>query len=151
MSKKWFLIILLCLLIICIGAFVYNENSNKNNKFQVGSTNFELPKGYVVGSSNEFNGVNITDGKYTIFLVEHNDTNVTKYIKEYENVVKNKNRTMYITNSTVDGILIYKTNNIDSPENVHYWTVKNGKTYEIYKWDENPKMESIVVDLFKTL
>lgn len=150
MEKKGVLIILLFIIIIGMGFFIFNENLS-NNKFQVGSSIFELPNGYAVGSPNKFGGVNITDGTYSIFLVEHNDSNVSKYINDYQNSMKNQNKSVQVFNSTVEGFLVYKSINIDSPDTVHYWIVKNGKTYEMYKWDENPKMESIVIDLIKFL
>ena len=136
MDKKWLLISLIfCILIIAIGFFVLNSN----NVVQVGSTSFKLPDGYVEGTPNQFGAVNLTDGKYSIFVVEHNGTDVKKYINEYnKDFVKTKNRTIDVLTLNIEGLDMYKSSNVDNPNNVHYWVVKNGKTFEFYKWAPRP-------------
>lgn len=151
MDRKVVVIVLICIIIIGVGVFVYdNNNLNSNNLFRVGSTDFKLPENYFVGSPNQFGAVNITDGEHSIFLVEYNDTNLTKHINEYQKFIKNKNQTIGVLNFTVDGISIHKTFNVDNPNNAHYWVLKNKKIYDIYKWDENPKMDYIVSELVKS-
>ena len=57
---------------------------------------------------------------------------------------------MEVINFTIDNNVIQKSINSNNNFNVHYWFVKNGKSYEIYKWDDNPKMDYIVNDLVKS-
>lgn len=153
MDKKWaVLALILCIVIAGIGFFTFNGTFSSNNIFHVGSTTFKLPDGYVEGSPNQYGAQSITDGKYSVFLIEYDDTNVSKHINDYdEKFVKNKNQTIEIINFTIDDNVIQKSHNAHNQNNVHYWFVKNGKSYEIYKWDDNPKMDYIVNDLVKSL
>ena len=152
MNKKLGVALIFCILIVGIGFFAFNENLNSNKLFQVGSTNFKLPDGYVEGSPNQYGAQSITDGKYSVFLLEYDDVDVSKHIEDYnEKFVKSKNQTFEIINFTIDDNVIQKSYNAHNPNNVHYWFVKNGKSYEIYKWDDNPKMDYIVNDLVKSL
>lgn len=150
MDRKWIIIILLVsIVIIGIGIFEYDNGFN-NNYVKVGSTNFKFPNGYHEGTPNDLGAINITNGEYSIFLVEYNDTNVKKHIDDYEQFIKRKNQSMSIMNYTIDNAVIYKSDNLNNHYNVHYWIVKNNKTYDIYKWDENPKIDYIVSDLVKS-
>lgn len=152
MNKKLGIVILIIfLIIISIGVFKFNDFSNVDKTVKVGSADFTLPKGYAVGSPNQYGAVNITDGNHSIYLAEYNTTDVNKLIRDYESFVKNQNQSMKIVNLTIDNVLIKKTDNADNPLNVHYWVVKNNKTYDIYKWDDNPNMDSLVIDLVKSL
>lgn len=150
MDKKTGMIVLLvCIVIIGIGIFEYgNEFTNKY--VQVGSTSFKLPNGYYEGIPNEFGSINITDGEHSIFLMEYNDSDVMEHIYDYQQFIKNKNQSMKIMNYTIENISMYKSYNINNSYNVHYWFVKNNKTYNVYKWDENPKMDGIVFDLINS-
>ena len=108
MDKKWIVVFLiLCIAIAGIGFFVFNGNLTSNSQFRVGSTTFKLPDGYVEGSPNQYGAQSITDGKYSIFLVEYDDTNVSKHIEDYNiNFVKPKNQTMEVINFTIDNNVI---------------------------------------------
>lgn len=153
MNKKLGLLaLILCIVIIGIGFFTFNGTFNTNNAFKVGSTNFKLPDGYVEGSPNQYGAQSITDGKHSIYLVEYKDADVSQHIEDYNNnFVKNKNQTIELINFTIDDNMIQKSYNAHNQNNVHYWVVKNGKTYEMYKWDDNPKMDYVVNDLVKSM
>lgn len=153
MNKKLgVLVLILCIAIAGIGFFAFNGTLNSDNTFKVGSSTFKLPDGYVEGSPNQYGAQSITDGKYSVFLMEYDDTDVSKHIDEYNgDFVKNKNQTIEIINFTIDDNVIQKSYNAHNQNNVHYWFVKNGKSYEIYKWDDNPKMDYIVNDLVKSI
>lgn len=114
---------------------------------KVGNANFVLPAGYSEDGVNEYGALTITNGKNAIYLLEHNDGNITKYTSEYKNVTKYKNETMKIENITRNNTIFYKTNNVNNPNTIHYWFVKNGKTYDIYTFDKNSEFEDSVMYL----
>ena len=122
--------------------------SDSDSTFKVGATTFNMPDGYHEGTPNEFGATNITNGTNSIFIVENNDSNIMSYITEYENYINNsRHQSMSIVNFTIDNTQIYKTDNKDDPNIIHYWFVKNKKTYDIYTWDGNKKMDSIVINM----
>ena len=63
-------------------------------------------------------------------------------------VVNYKNETMTIENNTMNNTIFYKTNNIDNPNTIHIWFVKNGDTYDMYTFDKNPEFEDSVMYLY---
>lgn len=147
-----FIFLAIILLIIIVGFIGYNvfNTSNQDNTIKVGKTTFYLPGGFYEGSSDDSGVMNITNGENTIFLSEYNDTNIQKHIEDYEIYIANKNQTMEVNNFTIDNIVIYRTDNIDNPNNVHYWFTKNNNTYEVYKWDNNDNMDSLVIQFIKS-
>lgn len=140
-------VLLTILLVLTAGFFVYN-NYLTHHTVRVGDANFLLPEGYKDDGINKFGALTLTNGKNQIYIIGHDDSNVEKYITEYKNVVKNKNETMTIENTTMDNTLVYKTHNTNNSDVVHVWFVKNGDTYEIYKFDKNPEFDSLVSYLY---
>lgn len=150
MNKKSVIIIILFIILLLLGMNIF-DFYNQEKIINVGSAEFTMPEGFEEGPMNEFGAKSITNGTNTIYLFENNDSDINKHIESYKAMIKDKNETMYITNFTFDGVLIYKTDNIDNPATDHYWFVKNGKTYDIYKWDRNENMDSMVIDLMKSM
>lgn len=149
MTKKSYLIIIIIIVIILILGFcIYSDLFNQ--KIKVGTTNFNMPNGYHEGALNEFGAINITNGTNSIFLFENNDDDIIKYVNSYEEHINDLNQTMDIINFTIDNIQIFKTNNKDNPTTVHYWFVKNNKTYDIYTWEGNEEIDSIILDIIKS-
>lgn len=147
--KKTHIIIILILLVI--GLIACASIIGQEKTFVVGSTEFIMPPGYNEGDINRFGATTISNGTNTIFLLEQNGTDVNKYIDEYKEFIKGKNESMVIKNYVIDNIKIYKTDNKDNPNTVHYWFVKNNKTYDIYKWDRNENMDSTVISLINSI
>ena len=147
MKIKTFLGIILTIFLLLVIGFLLFNNLTAQNTVSVGDANFLLPEGYKENGVNKFGALTITNGKNEIYIIEQNDANVNKYILEYNNVVKHKNETMSIENVTINNTMFYKSKNINTPEVVHMWFVKNGKTYEIYKYDNNSKFEDEVIYL----
>lgn len=147
MKKKLFLITIAMVFLIfssCAYAGWFDS------KIKVGDTDFKLPDGYHEGKMNKFGAVNITNGTNSIFLFEQDDANIQKYINNYKKEIQKQNQSMTIKNFTIDNIVIYKTNNNNNPNTIHYWFVKNNKTYDVYTWDGNKDMDSIVINLIKS-
>lgn len=147
MTKKLILILLVILLLVSTITYVFVF---QDKDFEVGISKFNLPKGYYVGTPNSDGAVNLTNGTNSIFISEFKDTNVTQHVNEYNDYKKSQNYTTISTNFSLDKNVVYKVDIINDTGNVHYWFVHNGKTYCIYSWVKNPKMDTITVDLIKS-
>lgn len=154
MKKRYLIIFLVIILFGMLGSCVYADFIDFvdfDSTFKVGNTEFVIPEGYSEGNFNEFGATNITNGTNSIFILENNDTNVMEYVHDYENYINNtRNQSMNILTFTIDDMLVYKTDNVDNPNIIHYWFVKNNKTYDIYTWDGNEKIDSIVISMIKS-
>lgn len=147
MKIKYAGVLLIIFLLIIMGFLLFNNFSTQNT-VKVGDANFLLPNGYKEDGVNKFGALTITNGTNQFYIIKHDDSNVSRHISEYEKLVKEKNESMTIKNITMSNTIFYKTNNIDNPQVVHYWFVKNGNTYEIYKYNENNEFESQVMYLY---
>ena len=148
MTKKLIIIILLIILLVFIlvtHVFLFQEK-----EFNVGISKFDLPEGYYEGKINSDGAKNLTNGSHSIFINELNGTNVTQHVNEYKEYKESQNYVTISTNFTLDKTIVYKVDITNDTGNVHYWFVHNGKTYCIYSWVKNPKMDSITVDLIKS-
>ncbi len=65
--------------------------------------------------------------------------------------LQNQNRSAKIENLTIDNILIYKVTNLDYPDIVHYWFVKDNKTYDISKSQGKSPIDTIVINLIESV
>ena len=147
MKKKNILIIII-VLIILIGVANFTLLNNEKT-VKVGDTTFSIPSGYNVGTSNNLGDTNITNGENSIFIKEHSTTDLHGYLTEYEKYVKSLNDTVKVTCSTVDNVNVYKVEKNNDSQVIHYFFVKNGRTYEIYVWDNNPNLDNLVPELIK--
>lgn len=138
--------IILIILVILGGFIVYNHLFTYNTA-KVGSTELTLPHGYYEDGLNKFGAVQATDGKNHIFLLEFNDADAKKHAKEYIKSQKGTNDTVTLSQFVIDGKTIYKSTSVKRPQTSHYWFEKDNKTYEVYKWDKNPKMDELVMFL----
>lgn len=139
---------MIIILLLIIGFLLFNNFSTQNSTVKIGDAVFTLPNGYKEDGVNEYGALTITNGTNSIYLVEHNDKDISKHVSEYENVTNYKNETMRIENFTMNNTLFYKTNNVDNPNTVHIWFVKNNNTYDIYKFDKNSKFQDSVMYLY---
>jgi len=148
MNKKIIALLILVVIILLFGFIGYNEWSNSTVK--VGSTEFSLPEGYYKGALNEFGAVNITNGNSSIFIYEYEGNDTLKYISHYTTSPSQKNLNISIVNYTVGDVVVYKTDNKDSPYKIHNWFIKNNKTYDVYTWDGNKDLDSVVTNIIKS-
>jgi hypothetical protein len=148
--KKSSILIILIILAICVVGFLCFGNSLRGEVVKVGGTDFIVPEGYHQDAPNKLGDVTISNGTHKIFLEEHNDTDVDKYIKNYESFCKKHNQTVKVSKLNVDGVEFYKSFNEDNPQTVYYWFIKGDKTYDIYKWHENKEMDHLVIDFIKS-
>lgn len=149
MNKKYVLMILIIvILILIIGFLIYSPNFiNQSKTINVGNSNFTMPEGYHMGEKNKFGAVSITNGSNSIFLLENEGTDVQGYIHSYEKILMGKNETMNVTIFNIDNMEIYKAISLNNTNNIHYFFIKNNKTYDIYTWDGNSNMDSTVIKL----
>ncbi len=147
MSNK-LLIILIIVILFLSGFYAYNELSNSTIK--IGDTTFNIPEGYHESTPNHLGAVNITNGNTSIFLSVYNDTNILKHANDYKKLLEKDNQTAIISNYTIGGAQIYKSTIIDLPNCVHYWFIKNNKTYDFYTWDGNKDVERIIIEFINS-
>ncbi|MBR3139447.1 MAG: hypothetical protein IKF11_01080 [Methanobrevibacter sp.] len=151
MNKKLIMVLMAIAILLIMSVAVYAIPFFGPEILTVGNCSFDMPDGYSLNGTNKYCATAISNGTNTIYLLEQNSTDVNKYIKEYENSIKEKNESMKIQNLTIDGMKIYKTDNKDNPNTVHYWFVKGNHTYDIYKWDANKKMDTTVMNLINSI
>ena len=150
-NKKIIISIFILIILIIFGFTYFSNISNQNNTIEVGTTKFILPNGYKYVGISDLNAVAIDNGSNTIYLSEINDSNVTKYVNDYEKIIKEKNQTMIIQNITHNNIIYYKSVNFNSPNTTHYWFVKNNKTYSVFAYDGNTALEEIVFNFYDNM
>lgn len=143
-------IILVVIILLVIGFAVYNFHFSQAKTLTVGNCSFDMPEGYFENGTNAFCATTITNGDNNIFIEEHNGNDINKFIKEYEDYLKELNDSTKIQKLNIDGMDIYKTVNKNNPNTVHYWFVKGNNAYNIYKWDHNDKMDNIVMNLINS-
>ena len=149
MDKKW--IAVLCIIILlAVGLIAFYSFTNQESEVKVGHATFQVPKGYHVADSNDKNVTNLTNGTKDIYIREYNDKNVKKHINSYINSSEKNNHSVKISNFTVGKTLVYKSN-LNASSTVHYWFIKNNKTYTIYSWGKNPEIDSIATKLIETI
>ena len=134
--------------LLLIGGFLVYSTFFNYNTVKVGSTEFILPKGYHDDGFNEFGAVSVTNGKNHVFLIEFNDTDAYKHAKEYVDSKNQTNEFVSLSHFGEGNGTIYKSNNFQKQSNEHYWFAKGNKSFEIYKWDGNPKMDEIVMHFY---
>lgn len=125
-------------------------NFFSHNTVKVGSSELTLPDGYYDDGFNKFGDVQITDGKHPIYLIEYNDTDANKHAQEYLASQKGTNESVTLSQFDIDGRTIYKSSSDKRPSTVHYWFEKGNKSYEIYKWNQNPKMDELVMFFYNS-
>lgn len=149
MDKKLIVIIGIILLLVA-GSITFYSFSNQENTVKVGDATFQMPDGYHVEDSKNKNVTNLTNGNENICIKEYGDKNLEKFINSYINQSEKNNKTVKISNFTVGKTLVYKSN-LNNSSTVHYWFVKNNKTYTIYSWDKNPEIDSITIKLIESV
>ncbi|WP_296893654.1 hypothetical protein [uncultured Methanobrevibacter sp.] len=148
MKFKYLIIILVVILLLSVISFiVFPQISNNENTVNINGTTFHLPEGYYEGSTNYLGNVNITNGINSIFISEYNDINIANHIKDYKEFIKKQNQTVIIKEIKNNNLTIYKAENQNSSEIVHYFLVKNSKTYDIYTWDGNKNTDKLIFEL----
>lgn len=148
--KKKIILIIIIILIILIGVANFTLLNNEKT-VKVGDATFSIPSGYKVGTPNNLGDTNITNGVNSIFIKEHSTTDLHRYLVEYENYIKSLNDTVKVTCSTVDNGNVYKVEKNNDSKVIHYFFVKNGRTYEIYVWENNPNLDNLVQELIKSI
>lgn len=141
--------IILIILIVLGGSIIYLTFFNYNTA-KVGSSELTLPKGYYEDGVNEYGAVRITNGRNEVFLLEFNDTDAYKHANDYVNSKNGTNESVYLSKFEIADGTIYKSSNFQKQSNVHYWFEKGDKSYEVYKWDGNPKMDDIVMFFYNS-
>lgn len=142
MEKQKINIIVIILLLIFVCSITYVAFS-PNDVIEVSGVKFKVPSGYHEGELKDKNlKVNLTDGSHMLYISVYNDTDVSKHIGEYINLVSN-NSTIHISNFTTDDhIDIYRSFNEENNA-THYWFIKNEKVYSVYNWGgKNTKIDS---------
>lgn len=149
MNKKW--IVIVCIIILlAAGLFAFYSSTNQQKEVKIGEATFQLPNGYHVVDSDDKNVTNLTNGTNNIYIKEYNTKNIKKLVNSYVNQSESNNKTVKISNFTVGKTLVYKSN-LKNSGTVHYWFVKNNKTYTIYAWNKNPEIDSITTKLIESI
>ena len=151
MKKKFIIIALIIIVLLILGCFIYLDFFNQSNVIKVGNSNFTIPDGYHKGEVNEFGALSITNGSNSIYLSENNGTDVQGYINIYGNILKEKNESINVTSLNIDNFEIFKVTSVNNTNNVHYFFINNNKTYDIYTWGSNDKLDRVIINLIESL
>lgn len=150
MKKKVAIILLVIVLIVlCSLVFSQKENIQSNTQLKLECTTFNLPEGYYVGNPNNQGDANITNGTYSIFIAEYNESDINIHINQYKNYMMKNNKSVDIKNYTTGGIPVYEST-YDNMSTNHFWFKNNNKVYSIYAWESNKNLNNLVYGLIKS-
>lgn len=151
MKRKSKILIIVIIIVVALFAIFFNPITNPTDNFiKVGDATFDLPNEYHENKTDS-GELSITDGSHSIYFKEYNDSNITDYVLGYENFKLEKGYNSTITNFTIDGTQIYKLTVPSEPGNTQYWFIHNDKVYSIYSWTYTPEIDSIVINLIKSV
>lgn len=145
MNKK---VIIAAILIILVAIFVFSAlpvTKNSNVQSNASDSNFKIPNGYSEGKTNDLGAKNYTKDNKSIFIGESYGKRAEAYALDYQN--KSDNESLIIKNYTLNNIRVYT---IENNNTIHYWFVKDNKTYDIYTWDGNKDIELFVNNTIKS-
>lgn len=153
MNKIVKIAIIVILLLFLIGGFTYFTDFNQNKTIEIGKTTFSIPENYYKGNNNNLGAINLTNGTNSLFILEHETTDLHGYLVNYTDYVqKDLNQSVKVTCSTVENSQnVYKVEKSNDTQIIHYFFVRNGKTYEIYTWDGNSQTDMIVENMIKSI
>ena len=137
------------ILILLVAFFVFNAffvTNDSNTLAHTNDSNFKLPDGYSEGKINELGAKNYTKENESIFISESNGERAEAYALEYQNNI-NENGSIIVKNYTINNIRVFT---IENNNTIHYWFVKDNKTYDIYTWDGNNDIELFVNNTIKS-
>ncbi|WP_405269099.1 hypothetical protein [Methanobrevibacter sp.] len=145
------IIILLCV----IGFLVFNQpttnNEDTHEKVSVGEASFTIPEGYNISDIHNDGEVNLTNGNTTLYLVEYNGNNLTKYVNKSLEYVESQNLKPIVSNFSIENTFVEKLT-IDGKENyLRYWFVDNDKTYCVYTFTGDGSTDNTINYLVKSL
>lgn len=154
MDNKYFLLIGIVVIILCIGGvYLYTNSSNNTdgNQFTVGSATFTLPDGYNVTETKNENNVKISNGFNTVTVACYDNKNITKYVDDYVSLKEGNNYHVNISNYTLGNHTVFKSELDNDTSNVHYWFKHGGKTYTIFSSDANKHMNKLANQLIGSI
>ena len=141
--------LVLIIVTIIVFSFVFLTYSGINQQtLQVGEINYKIPEGYKYIGLNEHGSPTLTNGLDSIYFTYYNDTNISHHVKEHIDECKSKNRTVVLSNFTVNDIFVYKT--VNSKNSNHFWFVCDNKTYSFFTWKETFNMDDIARSLISS-
>ena len=149
MEKNNYIILIILGILIVVG-YAYLNNPFEPETVEIGDLKFTLPSGYHEQKTNQTGEVIIANGENKITLVKYDDKNASSHITKYEKYLKTKNQTMKLDKTKVDNTTVYKSTMKQNPKVIHYWFVKNNKTYSIYTSNANDNTESDINYLIKS-
>lgn len=157
MNKKSILMsAIIIILLLVIGFLVFNQpssndNSDDHEKFLVGEASFTIPEGYNVSNQHNDGEVNLTNGNTTLYMVEYNGDNLTKYVNKSIDYVKSQGLNPIVSNFTIENTFVEKLT-IDGKNNyLRYWFVNEDKTYCVYTFTGDSSIDNTVNYLIKSL
>ena len=96
--------------------------------------------------------INVTSGsKYICLVKEVADENITISIDKYTNNKKNGNDTLKFSKFNCRDISVTKSVSSKNPNVLHYWFVKDGKTYEAFTWSGDSNSDAFLTNLINTM
>lgn len=152
MENRKLIIAIIIVMIAAIGIFSYMQIQSSDSTFQVGKSTFKLPEGYKEAEYDQPNSVKISNGENEVFISAKDDTdNLDDKVHSFAKSFDKDGRPTIITNFTVDNVFVYKLNLENDTHDCYYWFKNNGEVYDIYMWDGNDKIETIVFDLIRSM
>lgn len=148
-AKSIYMILIIVVMLLVFGVTSLNNLSNLDPTVKFGKAEFTIPDNYYkkdIGSDE----VVITDGDIEITLLSYDDKNVKKHIEKYESYLKGKNKTLNMKDFKVDGVHVYKGTINGSSKVIHYWFVKDGKTYSIYSSNADKNTGDTILNIIKS-
>ena len=148
--KSIYVILIIVVMLLVFGFTSLNNLSNLDPTVKFGNVEFTLPDNYYKKDTTDSGNVVITDGDKEITILRYDDKNVKNHIQKYEDYVKSKNQTIKLKDFKAGGMQVYKSTINENSKVIHYWFVKNGKTYSIYTSNADKNTGDIILNMIKS-
>lgn len=157
MNKKYVLMgAIIIILLLVIGFLLFNQpmtssNTSEHEKVAVGQANFSIPEGYEVSDIHNDGEVNLTNGHTSLFMVEYNGNNLSKYVNETVTYLESDNLNPIRSNFSIENTFVEKLTIDGKPNYLRYWFVDNDKTYCVYTYTGDGSIDNTINYLIKSL
>ena len=146
-----FPISIIILMILCIGVTSSIDFFNHDQETTMEThMYFPIPEGYTEGAMNNLGSFNYTNGNSSIFITQDDNLTVKDKVNKYTDYLEINNQKATVENYVVNDITIYKLINTNNTNIIHYWFVKDNKCYDVYTWDGNADIDTVVNNFVNT-
>lgn len=145
MNKKLLAIVFIIIAILILGFCFYTHNTVK-----VGNAYFTVPEGYHVVDRDYCSNIT-SETDHMCLVKEVSDDNINNVIEKYNAAKVSENDTLNFSKFSFGEVEVIKSISNKNPNVIHYWFVKDGKTYEAFTWSGNSNSDNLLKNLIHSM